>query len=226
MTSHSHGDHRSLAHDVRFHGWVRLRGSSHAAGLATEIMHLARTLGEPMGGRRDRMVEMLMPMAAERAKANSLSERHGLGAFPFHIDGAHRSRPPRFLILACVDAGASPVPTLLARFHELSLDKVDCQRCATAPFVVRNGRRSFYSTITAEVRPFVRFDPCCMKPLCPDADALAKTIAARSEELGPTAIYWMAGDILILDNWRVLHGRGTGPSVPSRERCILRVAVQ
>ena len=216
----------ALANEVQRCGWLRLRESSNSQGLESEILRLARSLGEPLAGRNNKVLEILAPTRPENSKANSLSERHGLGAFPLHVDGAHRPRPPRFLVIGCASAGASPVPTLVLPFDDLKLDAVDLQRCATALFVIRNGRCSFYSTITDLGQPFVRFDAGCMKPLSAEARVLSDKITSRSDHVAPTRIDWQSGEIVILDNWRVLHGRGTSPSAPSLDRLIFRAAVQ
>ncbi|WP_366936781.1 TauD/TfdA family dioxygenase [uncultured Thiothrix sp.] len=39
-----------------------------------------------------------------------------------------------------------------------------------------------------------------------------------------TSITWSEGDVLILDNWKVLHGRGQGPRV-EKDRTLVRVLV-
>ena len=217
---------RALANEVHRCGWLRLRGSNNSQGLESEILRVARSLGEPLAGRNNQVLEMLAPTRPEHSKANSLSERHGLGAFPLHVDGAHRPRPPRFLVLGCASAGASPIPTLVSAFDDLKLDAVDLRRCATAIFVIRNGRRSFYSTITDLGQPFVRFDAGCMKAVSAEARVLSDKITSRSDHVAPTRIDWQTGEIVILDNWRVLHGRGASPSAPSLDRLIFRVAVQ
>jgi hypothetical protein len=89
-----------------------------------------------------------------------------------------------------------------------------------------SGRRSFYSTILNESRPFVRFDPGCMQAVSLAGFNLAKALAASIATFTPTTIQWRAGDILIIDNWRVLHGRGLPNTRVSTDRRLLRVAVR
>lgn len=207
-------------------GWLHLRATDSENNLAKEVLDVALLLGEPMKCRNGTVVESLVPLHAEHANTNSLSMQHGFGAFPLHIDGAHLSQPPRFLLLACVSPGFPPVPTTLVHFHKLNLLEVERQLCESAPFHVRNGRWSFYSSILVRSRPFVRFDQGCMKPMFADGRRAMTAITLRAAELGPTVFNWKARDILIIDNWRVLHGRGLPSSVASLDRHILRVSIQ
>jgi hypothetical protein len=99
-------------------------------------------------------------------------------------------------------------------------------RLESAPFFVRNGRQSFYSTICSPARTFVRFDTGCMVPKGAESEANAALIVRRTKEIGFTAVGWRTGDILIIDNWNVLHGRGDGSAETSDDRRLLRVSVQ
>ncbi|TDX67640.1 TfdA family taurine catabolism dioxygenase TauD [Methylosinus sp. sav-2] len=215
-----------LAHRVCELGWLPMRASLSHDRFGDEILSLARTLGEPCVGRNGRLLERLAPRESSKANTNSLSATHGVSAFPLHIDGAHKPGPPRFVILACERPGSLPVPTILARFDALDLTSAERHQCETAPFLIRNGRRSFYSTILDTSRPFLRFDQGCMTALSEAASDVFRTIAARLVKLGPTVIEWAAGDILIVDNWRVLHGRGLPSSTASTDRRLIRVSVQ
>jgi alpha-ketoglutarate-dependent taurine dioxygenase len=167
-----------------------------------------------------------MPTKQAGANVKSLSAVHGLGSFPMHTDGAHRLQPPRFVVLVCASPGTSPVPTTLLRFRDLQVTASERARFEAAAFLVRNGRRSFYSTICSRSRPFIRFDAGCMVPQGAESAATAKLIADRANEVGVTFVHWRAGDVLVIDNWNVLHGRGLGLSEASSDRKLLRVNLQ
>ena len=99
-------------------------------------------------------------------------------------------------------------------------------RFEAAPFLVRNGRRSFYSTICSTSRPFVRFDEECMVPQDASGKTSARLIAQRAKDVGFTSVHWRAGEVLLIDNWNVLHGRGLATPVASSDRKLFRVSVQ
>jgi hypothetical protein len=171
---------------------------------------IAKLLGDPIHGRTGQKIEPLIPTEQARANAKSLSVVHGLGSFPMHTDGAHRLNPPRFVVLVCASSGTSPVPTTLIRFRDLEVTASERTRLEAAPFLVRNGRRSFYSTICSPSRMFIRYDAGCMMPQGSESEASLKLIAHRASEVGFTLVHWRTGDVLVIDNWNVLHGRGLG----------------
>jgi alpha-ketoglutarate-dependent taurine dioxygenase len=65
-----------------------------------------------------------------------------------------------------------------------------------------------------------------MVPQGAESAVTAKLIADRANEVGVTFVHWRAGDVLVIDNWNVLHGRGLGLSEASSDRKLLRVNLQ
>lgn len=200
-------------------GWLRFSLPEHCT-IAIQINFIAQSLGTPVAGRKRRVIEELAPTRREDAKSRSLSAIHGLSCFPLHTDGAHLIEPPRFIVLACVNPGSISIPTVLARFLDLGVDG------KAGVYLVRNGRRSFYSGIRDPSRPFIRFDQGCMTPIDDHARHTMAAIADRGARIEQTAIHWRKGEVLILDNWNMLHGRGLRTPSVSPDRRILRVSVR
>jgi alpha-ketoglutarate-dependent taurine dioxygenase len=219
-------DTTTLAARVLRDGWLLSTVTAMGHDIGTVSETIARQLGEPVLGRGGQTIESLTPVTQPKANAKSLSVLHGHGSFPMHTDGAHRLRPPRFVILVCASPGATPVPTTLQRFRDLRVTAAERARLEAAPFLVRNGRRSFYSTVCSPARPFIRFDAACMVPQDAESQASACLIARCATEGGVTSVHWRIGDVLIIDNWNVLHGRGHGSGEASPGRKLLRVSVQ
>jgi Taurine catabolism dioxygenase TauD, TfdA family len=207
-------------------GWVKTTVAQLGCDLDIAAEAIARLLGHPVGGRAGQTIEALAPQEQASAKARSLSVTHGLGSFPMHTDGAHRLQPPRFVVLVCASPGTSPVPTTLARCRDLRISASERARLEAAPFLIRNGRRSFYSTICSRSRPFIRYDAGCMVPQGKDSDAVFNPIAKRAMDARPAHVSWRTGDVLVIDNWDVLHGRGLGSAEASPDRKLLRMSVQ
>jgi len=65
-----------------------------------------------------------------------------------------------------------------------------------------------------------------MVPQSSESEASAKLIALRANEIGFTLVHWQTGDVLVMDNWNVPHGRGLGAAEASDDRKLLRVSVQ
>jgi hypothetical protein len=133
--------------------------------------------------------------------------------------------PCRYVILACLEAGHVETPTVLLDTGSLSLSNEEHLLTRSASFVVRNGRKSFYASLIEGHRPFVRIDPGCMEPVN-EASVEAMNLYCYERQRTNTAeINWKVGDILIIDNWRVLHGRGNRVAAdPNRQ--LLRAYVQ
>jgi alpha-ketoglutarate-dependent taurine dioxygenase len=207
-------------------GWFKSTVTEMGHDMHSAPETIAKLLGNPVTGRSRQEIEPLTPTKRPSANSKSLSVVHGLGSFPMHTDGAHRLQPPRFVVLVCASPGTSPVPTTLIRFRDLKISASERARLDASPFLVRNGRRSFYSTICSPSRMFIRFDAGCMVPQGTESEAGAKLIAHRANEIGFTLMHWRTGDVLVMDNWTVLHGRGLGLSEASSDRKLLRLCVQ
>jgi alpha-ketoglutarate-dependent taurine dioxygenase len=191
-----------------------------------QLLLLANPLGKATPTRTGANVfDTLRPTEAETARPRSLSKIHAGGEFPLHVDTAHRLKPCRFIILACVSRGSFDRPTFLMDTRSLPLTESQLSLLHSTPLRVRNGRNSFFSTILSKTRPFVRYDPGCMTPITPVG---AKTLAILARQHWPDhvrAVQWEAGKVLIIDNWRMLHGRGNADGVDF-DRQLLRVSIQ
>ena len=186
---------------------------------------IASLLGKPVPTRRGRSdFDVLRPTEASAAKGSSLSARFGSGEFPLHVDTAHWVVPCRFLVLACEDPGAESRPTRILDWHSLSLGRAERDLLLSAAFKVVNGRRSFFSSVLSTRRHFVRYDPGCMRAVDRRSEDAVGLIAELGASRFITEFAWEKGLILVIDNWRVLHGRGPS-ECPDHNRCRFRVSV-
>ncbi|MCK1705336.1 TauD/TfdA family dioxygenase [Bradyrhizobium sp. 146] len=207
-------------------GWLSMSLPRLSESFEEDLLALSRWLGEPVSGRKRAAVESLRLLSREAAHPRSLSAIHGQQAFPMHTDGAHHVCPPRFLVIACRSPGKADVPTLLTRFSNLALTEDEARQCEAGTFLVRNGRRSFYASITDRAREFIRFDQGCMTPVTREAAAALEAMRARLSGCEKVEVHWREGDVLIIDNWRVLHGRGQLAPFASPDRHLQRVSIQ
>src|SRR5712664_1600650 len=184
----------NLAARVLRDGWFKSTVTEMGHDMRSAPENIAKRLGNPVAGRTGQKIEPLTPLTQASAKPKSLSVAHGLGSFPMHTDGAHQLQPHRFVVLVCISPGTSPVPPTLVRFRDLNVTASERTRLEATPFLVRNGRRSFYSTICSPSRMFIRFDAGCMVPLGSESEASVKLIAHRASEVGFTLVHWRTGD--------------------------------
>lgn len=191
--------------------------------MSAQLLCLARKLGTPIAGRRGQLVEPILPRDEQHAENHSLSALYGLGELPMHIDTSHYLRPARFLLIGCVDPGASQAKTRLADTTKIEFTTGALALLHSAPLLVRSGRRSFYSTILDRGRDYCRYDPGCMEPIDQRGVEAMATMRAAIEQSPIELHSWRAGDILMIDNWRMLHGRTQSAA---DQRLLLRVSVQ
>jgi alpha-ketoglutarate-dependent taurine dioxygenase len=212
---------------LKSRGWVSfILPTSTESNMHEQLLELASGLGAPVATRSGGcLCDTLSPTEAEAAKPRSLSKVHDVGEFPLHIDTAHWLTPCRYVMLKCVSPGSAGRPTLLMDTKRLPLTESQLSLLRTTPLRVTNGRNSFFSTILSKTRQFVRFDPGCMTAT---TAAGAKTLAILARQNWPECIEtvcWEADTVVVIDNWRVLHGRGQAVS-PDFDRELLRISIQ
>ena len=208
-------------------GWVSFTlPSSTESDLREQLLALASCLGTPAATRSGgSLCDTLLPTEADAAKPRSLSKVHAVGEFPLHIDTAHWLTPCRYVMLACVSPGSASRPTLLMDARRLPLNEHQSSLLHTTPLRVTNGRNSFFSTILSKTRPFVRFDPGCMTETTTDGAKILAVLARQNWPDYIETVQWNAGTVLVMDNWRMLHGRGRAECSDS-DRKLLRISIR
>lgn len=192
---------------------------------AADLLSFANGLGQPQADTNDpAIVRDLHPVAASRAAPNTLSGRHGTGTFPFHTETAYWRHPARYVLLYCVNPGAGGRPTVVKDVLA-PLSVRDLKALSSELWVVGKRRRPFLTCLVEAVgsRVRLRFDADCMRPV--DQGAVGRALMAEAlDDATPVAVEWHSGDLLILDNFRVVHGRGSS-LVPDEDRHLQRVLV-
>ncbi len=207
-------------------GWVKTTANDDKSkNLSGFVGSIASRLGTPVRNRVGAAVEVLSPCAAESANPFSLSGKHGFAPFPLHCDTSHWPVPCRFVILACLDPGSVATPTLLLDLAQVSLSSGERLLARSAVFLIRNGRRSFYASILSDRREYIRLDPGCMEAVTEDGKQALDLFSHHHQSHQVRRVEWRSGDLLIIDNWRVLHGRGEHTNAAG-DRKLLRVIVQ
>ena len=164
---------------------------------------------------RAELVHDLRPMVPELAPARSLSSRHGTAAFPPHVDGAHQTTPPQFVVMWCA-ADDEHRPTVLHRWSGITSCLPKAERLRREVFEFRSGRNSIVDTVSSSSRSFVRYDPGCMRPATRGAQALLRAIELAIESQNPLEVRWRPGLGAVVNNWTMLHGRAPAQDVGSR----------
>lgn len=207
--------------------WLSSAGYLVIDGVAlTDLLPLVQVFGLLQPDPRDGvLVKDIHPQSRDAANTNTLSSRYGLGAFPFHTEAAYLRRPPKFVVLYCMNPGRGARATLV--LDSVALFSSLPRYRGEATWLVRAGRRPFLCEALWGCPPAgfgIRYDRECLLPRGPAAqreDALIEGYIASSR---PIEIQWMPQRLLLLDNHRMLHGRGDS-DVDDRGRWLKRILV-
>jgi hypothetical protein len=186
------------------------------------LLKQARAFGTPVSSRPGApIIEQLIPRSKPDARPGSLSSIVGRSGMPMHTDAAYHQVPPRWVFLwskdislNCATIVFNPQRTL-NEWAGLGLDR--------GIWGVSGGGAKFI--VPAISRGVMRWDPNCMWPLDPSARRATSKLHGLLDDVSPEKINWdVPGKLLILDNWRVLHGREAAYNAP--DRILLRILIR
>lgn len=167
-------------------------------------------------------VHQLLPREKSN-RGNSYSDEYGFEEFPLHTDFAHWLIPPRFLLLRATSK-TMPVSTNIFPYTEI--EKVIPSTLLTkAIFAPRKPIMSRVLPVSLydSIRKIYRWDQIFIRPISKSSIEIKDKVLAVLKGSSPLSVCLQnRGDTLILDNWKMLHGRGS--VVPElRKRLIERV---
>ena len=184
------------------------------------LLHLAHALGTPVPDTRmpGHAMEGNLVYRVEFNPENQDEHAYSAtaGHFPLHTDGAHWKRPPQLVLLLCCRASSSGGDTTLAHVEDVlgrlepghiqqlvnvpvGFDDVDAPVLQQDPWRIRWNHATLQRRHQRGLwRPHrATLDAC---------QALEVVLAALAER---PALRLAPGELLVLDNTRVLHGRTT-----------------
>ena len=214
-------DFKDIEHDLLKVGYCRLEDVDEYHVLAY-CQELGTITVDP---RNPAPMRPISPQSRSVASPNTLSSRYGVDSFPFHTDGSHWAIPPQFLALYCSNPGNGNRATylidtdswlLLQKEIDLLISSVwitGFQRPRLCGLAVKNGNRMQ-----------IRYDPACVRTYSSSAKRAERIIVEKVGSSIPIVVTWYKRDLLILDNWRILHARGDAIAEDS-DRIIQRVLI-
>jgi len=197
--------------ELRDNGYAFL--PSHLPTNSTE--EIVRSIGHPLSLGQGSPIHQLKPKLQIDSTPNTYSGIFGYDQFPLHTDLAHWRFPPRFLVLRCV-RGFGAVPTLLVD-GERAVEGAD--RNAFTRALVRPRRPidgalpllRLYDRQQGE-RGLLRWDQVFICPASRAGEVGIAKFAGYLARSSPISVSLAKhGDTLIIDNWRMLHGRAPIP---------------
>lgn len=187
----------------------------------------AAALGVPEQVDGLRLVQELLPTTPDLTTPNTYSGNFGLGAFPLHTDLAHWAKPPRYLMLRCIRGDADALTQIVdSRLVVATLGSSVLARCLARPRRPMKGVFQLLPIWQDSSEPgqqLIRWDSIYLKPANEYAQNVFRRIEDCLSRVRPVAkVLLNKGDTLLLDNWRLLHGRSSVQN-PTSSRKIHRL---
>ena len=223
-----HGLEPAVVANLEASGWARINTTSGASRdeLGKTMLEAAGALGRPVPSLPGRpLVEWLSTVPERTRRPNLTALPRKAARFPLHSDTAHWPVPARYLFLSCFEPGEAGRATLVWRFDKTVFTGSQLDTLRGEPVLFVTGRNSFYSTVLSPSRPFVRIDLGCMRAVTSAGHNVLGMLKEVLESVTPARICWRKGGLLLLDNWRVLHGRDS-TEVPDAARTLGRTLIR
>lgn len=187
-------------------GWDYHSATAGGSALVDRMREISFSLGSPRKLSNNNFYEIISPKLPSAARPGTFSSIFGRGDFPFHTEMAHSRVPPRYLILGCEATGDRKASTEVLDVSQLLFSPEIERSLQVAPFLIKDGRSSFYSNVRSQNGRVFRYDPVCMKPMTREAHQITETFSTAMK-ISHFSVEWEKGGILIVDNWRTLHRR-------------------
>ncbi len=190
---------------LRSQGWVTLGPESRDIPMLT----LASSFGHPIPSPTGELIRKLVPKERSEAIPGTLSGKYGKAALPMHTDTAFWPQPARYLVMRVT--GDTRRPTILASINpELTSDFGP--DVATSVWLIRGGGAIYGSMqFSAAGEKGIRCDLETMSPANRSAATIHSRLREWLVELPRSEINWKTVGTLVIDNWKMLHGRGPEP---------------
>lgn len=185
------------------------------------MLEVAQHIGNVLKVPTMPLVQTLTPRLKETERDNTYSGNFGVDEFPFHTDLAHWYIPPRYLFLRSV-VPAPDIETKLIDSNDVC-DEIEPNIMSRAHFKPRKKLDRTANLLKIKQGEIFRWDSVFIEPANSSADELKLLIqSALSKAKYISLNLDNKGDCLLVDNWRMLHGR-SAVSKKSMDRKIERV---
>jgi len=197
----------TLRQEIEASGFAFLR--EHRTGV--ESMRVARDLGSVVHLPGVAEIQHLSPKHESSSAPNTYSGNYGTREFPLHTDLAHWHLPPRYFILRCI-VGTADVLTRLLNCDEVMriVGRKSLRRALVQPRRPVGFVRPLLRLLEEAPggAPCFRWDRLFLEPATPASRAICEDVQMALFRVKPYDLTLdRPGDTLLVDNWRVLHGR-------------------
>lgn len=216
--------------EVALHDALALRGYttvpvSRAENLFERALKLAKALGEAKPPKLGAPTVNELRFRTECSHPLSMSAQFVDGNFPLHTDTAHWPTPCRYVLLFTVGNERHIRPTIILDLSPL-LDADDLHHLACGVWRTRISPHLVIPVAQRrEARWAFRWDAGILEPISARAKIAHGIIPKVLMTARPVAVQWEQPQILVLDNWRVLHSRDAVPRTTDQDRRLWRILI-
>jgi alpha-ketoglutarate-dependent taurine dioxygenase len=179
-------------------------------------------VGKPLQIPGQKLVSIIRPNRKLTSKENTYSGIFGMNEFPLHSDLANWYTPPRYLALRGVVSKEGAFTHLLdSRSILNTFPKSELSRFLVRPRRPVNFQLPIYKIYEPRFEGF-RWDPVFLEPASNTHKSNFKDLRKYITSQRVEKICLKTNDVLIIDNYRMLHGR-SAVSPDSRGRVVERV---
>lgn len=171
------------------------------------LLKIASLFGAVVPGDRGVLVQPLLAQEKGKGSFGSFTYKVGYDAFPWHTDTAYWENPVRYLMLT--SEKSSPCATLARSFESLAKYIDDFNYLAERSVYLLNipgKRRLLTPVIKKHGEMGFRFDFHIYKPMNEEAKILSSLMLDQLSKESQR-IVWTGNNVLVLDNWRLIHAR-------------------
>lgn len=201
----------AITQSIKHNGYAyleRFRPGLSTLEMASEVGRTEEIAGVPL-------VQRIIPREEVRAPRNVYSGNYGLGAFPLHTDLAHWYVPPRYMVLRCM----TPGPHVFTRVVDFTqclagVSQGTIQRAQFMPRRKLSGKKHLLRLFQRIADHHLwRWDEMFIVPANSEAIEIKNHLSSTMTQCGGATISFLHhADTLIIDNWRMLHGRSPVPT--------------
>ena len=197
-----------IARAVAAFGFVVLPGHDPTDSTHSALAKIGRIIRNP----GFETVQRLIAHVKTDAPPNTYGGHYGYDALPLHSDLAHWFLPPRYVALRCVRGAESVTTNLLDSAQVVKDIGVNVMRRALVrPRRPVAGRRQLLHILEPQGdtgASIMRWDQLFLLPATAASAHVLDAMQSRIDGAAPIGILLGdPGDTLIIDNWRMLHGR-------------------
>jgi len=203
-------------------GWIELKNITSDE----ELITLAQSIGQIIKHPNGELIGSLKPKSGKDSIKGTFSNQYGYNSFPLHTDTAFWGKPARYILLSSKEI--SNCSTLIVSSSDIweNISDDDMKFAKQAIYLIKTIHGQFYSSLIFRENNIegLRYDSTCMRPFNQSGKKIQESLELILSNIQPKKIDWTGNKTIIIDNWKILHGRT--PIINNKNRELKRIYIQ